>query len=284
MVRLDFLSDHLELTFYRRLRYMISVGVDIGSRTTKAVVLDDGQNGQGNKILGDAIIETGINPISSGERVLEEALSNAGVSRKTLGKIVATGYGRISARFADKTITEITCHARGVHHMEPSVCTIIDIGGQDSKVIKLDDRGRVQDFVMNDRCAAGTGKFLEVMSRAMETVIEEFSQLFFEAGEPCAISSMCTVFAESEVISLLADGHNRPDIIAGLHLAVAKRVANMALRLGLEEGVAFTGGVAKNQGMVAALEQELETSFTPLSYEPQLIGALGAALLARKLK
>ncbi len=256
---------------------MIAAGVDIGSRTTKAVIVD-----ADNKVLADAIDLTGIRPAATGESVLRQAFEGAGLCMEDISRIVATGYGRVSAHFADETITEITCHAKGVHFLSPTVQTIIDIGGQDSKVIKLDEMGKVADFAMNDRCAAGTGKFLELTARALETDLEDFGALYEKAKKPCSISSVCTVFAESEVISLLADGKALEDIVAGLHLAIAKRVGNMALRLGVEEEVAFTGGVAKNSGVVLALEEELLIEFSPLSYSPQLAGALGAAMLAKK--
>lgn len=255
---------------------MITAGVDIGSRTTKAVIIDGN-----NKILSDAIDLTGIRPAQTGNEVLMQAQRKANISREDISQIVVTGYGRVSAAFADKAITEITCHAKGVHFLAPSVNTIIDIGGQDSKVIRLDETGKVADFAMNDRCAAGTGKFLELTARALETDLEDFGALYVKAKKPCSISSVCTVFAESEVVSLLAEGNNLEDIVAGLHLAIAKRVGNMALRLGVEEDVAFTGGVAKNQGVVYALEEELMIDFSPLSYNPQMAGALGAAILAK---
>jgi predicted CoA-substrate-specific enzyme activase len=256
---------------------MVTAGVDIGSRTTKAVIVD-GQD----KVLADAIDLTGIRPATTGQAVLRQACEKVSISREDIRRIVVTGYGRVSADFADKTITEITCHAKGVHFLAPSVNTVIDIGGQDSKVIKLDEMGKVADFAMNDRCAAGTGKFLELTARALETDLENFGALYEKSKKPCSISSVCTVFAESEVISLLAEGNALEDIVSGLHQAIAKRVGNMALRLGVEEDVAFTGGVAKNTGVVGALEEELMVEFHPLSYSPQLAGALGAAMLAKE--
>jgi len=256
---------------------MLTAGVDIGSRTSKAVVVNTAKK---NKVLGEALLYTGVNPCHSGEQALDQALTKAKLHYSQLECIVATGYGRVRADFAHKTITEITCHARGVHAVNPKIRTIIDIGGQDSKVIKINEAGMVLDFAMNDRCAAGTGKFLEVMSKALETELADFARLYAKSRQPCSISSVCTVFAESEVISLLAAGARREDIVAGLHQAVAKRVANMVHRLGLEERVGFTGGVAQNQGMVKALEHELGTRFCALKFNPQLIGALGAAILA----
>lgn len=256
---------------------LITAGVDIGSRTSKAVVI-----AEDDRLLGEAIIDTDVIPAQGGQNVLTLALCAATLDRMEISAVVATGYGRVRADFADKTVTEISCHAKGAHSIDNKLRTIIDIGGQDSKVIKVDEFGRVVDFAMNDRCAAGTGKFLEVMSRALGSDLAEFAKLYFESHAPCAISSMCTVFAESEVISLLAEGNRREDIIGGLHKAVAGRVANMALRLGIEEKIGFTGGVAKNKGMASALELEMKTKFCNLHFNPQLIGALGAAIIARE--
>ena len=263
--------------WFKKENGIITAGVDIGSRTSKAVIVNER-----NQVLGDGIVYTDVIPSRSGKKVLEDTLAAANFEASSLKGIVCTGYGRVRADFADKTITEISCHAQGVHAMDNKIKTIIDIGGQDSKVIKIDEDGRVIDFAMNDRCAAGTGKFLEVMSNALGTDLDEFSKLYSKSKYPCSISSMCTVFAESEVISLLAEGNSRENIVAGLHKAVANRVANMAMRIGVEEKIGFTGGVAKNQGMVLALEDELKARFTKLNYNPQLIGALGAAILARQ--
>jgi predicted CoA-substrate-specific enzyme activase len=258
-------------------RGIFTAGVDIGSRFSKAVIVNER-----DKVLGDALTDTDVIPSMSGEEALQLALAEAGLNRSQLGSIVATGYGRVRAGFADRTVTEISCHAKGAHTIDNEIKTVIDIGGQDSKVIKIDGAGGVVDFVMNDRCAAGTGKFLEIMSRALGTDLEEFANLYLKSSKPCSISNMCTVFAESEVISLLAEGNLRKDIIAGLHDAVANRVSNMAVRIGVEEKVGFTGGVAKNKGMVHALEKEMNIRFCKLKYSPQMVGALGAAILARQ--
>ncbi len=254
---------------------MYTAGVDIGSRTSKAVIVN-----QQNKIIGSAVLDTGLIHKKSGKNALKEALSTAKLELSQLSGIIATGYGRVQADFADKTITEISCHAKGAHFINNEIRTIVDIGGQDSKVIKVNKAGRVIDFYMNDRCAAGTGKFLEITCRAMKINLTDFAKLYAKSYTPCSISSVCTVFAESEVISLLAEGRSQEDIVAGLHLAAAKRIANMALRLGVEEKTAFTGGVANNEGLVRALQDELHTEFCKLKYNPQLIGALGAAILA----
>jgi len=192
---------------------------------------------------------------------------------------VSTGYGRNSVDFADKAITEITCHAAGAYFQDPAVRSVIDIGGQDSKAISMDDAGRVNDFVMNDKCAAGTGRFLEVMARALEVDLDAFGEMSLKADTPAAISSLCTVFAESEVISLIARGEKRENIIAGIHESIGSRVLAMAKRVGVTEPVMMTGGVAKNIGVVKALENRAGVSIK-VSPNAQINGAIGAALLA----
>lgn len=255
---------------------MITVGIDIGSRSSKAIVLKDGG------VIADALFHSSMKVLDRGSIVFKQVLEKAGIQAKDVDYIVATGYGRVSAPFANETVTEITCHAKGIHSQCPSVRTVVDIGGQDSKVIKLNEAGEVVDFTMNDRCAAGTGKFLEVTSKAMDFDLETFSKYFFESKKPCKISSMCTVFAESEVISLLADGNKSQDIVAGLIQAVTRRVANMAKRLKVVPDVAFTGGVAKSKGVKASLEQEIGCQFIKFKLDPQLNGAYGAAIIAQE--
>lgn len=250
-------------------------GIDSGSTTTKALLL-----GGERRILGFAILATGADSREVSRAALEAALQVAGrpSSARPL-MIVATGYGREIAAEADERVTEITCHARGVHFLMPEVRTIVDIGGQDSKAIRISPQGRVLDFAMNDKCAAGTGRFLEVMSHTLGVGLAQMGEVSAKAVRNVRVSSMCTVFAESEVVSLVARGEKVPDILKGLHEAVADRVAALALRVGLEPPVAVTGGVAKNAGVVRALEVRLGTSLaTPP--EPQLTGALGAALIA----
>ncbi|NPV54991.1 MAG: 2-hydroxyglutaryl-CoA dehydratase [Firmicutes bacterium] len=254
---------------------MIAAGVDIGSLSAKAVLL----NVDRGQILGYSIMPTGASSRDVAERVLAEAARRAGVDVGKVGRVVATGYGRIAVPFADRKVTEITCHARGAYHLFPRTRTVIDIGGQDSKVIRIGKDGRVVDFVMNDKCAAGTGRFLEVMARALEVNLEDMGRLSGLARERLAISSMCTVFAESEVISLIAEGRPKEDIIRGLHDAVSERVAGMAERVGLEDSITMTGGVAKNDGVVRSLEERLGVKISRPE-EPQIVGALGAALIA----
>jgi predicted CoA-substrate-specific enzyme activase len=213
---------------------------------------------------------------------LEEVLEIAGVDRSNVDKIVSTGYGRKSVSFADKVITEITCHGAGAHYTNPDVRTVIDIGGQDSKALAIDEDGRVKDFAMNDKCAAGTGRFLEVMARALEADLDKFGEMSLHSEMPSKISSLCTVFAESEVISLISKGETRENIIAGIHESVAARVTALANRVGIHEPVMMTGGVAKNIGLVKALENKLQVPIF-VSESAQENGAIGAAVLAARL-
>ncbi len=253
---------------------MFPVGIDVGSTSGEAVILD------GDKILAYSIVETGYSSRRAADAALELALQRARVDREQMGPIVATGYGRIAVDFAARQVTEISCYARGMYHIDSRMRTVVDIGGQDSKVISVSAKGKPTDFQMNDKCAAGTGRFLEVMARALQVELVELAKLGERSRQEVAISSMCTVFAESEVISLIADGVLREDIVAGLDRAIAKRVGAMAKRVGIIPPVAFAGGVAKNAGVRRALERELgATLFVP--EEPQIIGALGAALIAR---
>jgi len=252
---------------------MLTAGIDIGSMTTKGAIVEDG------RVLATRVIFTGYNAGAAGEAVLSGLLESLRLERGRVDRVVATGYGRKAIPFAHATVTEITCHAAGAHYLDPRVRAVIDIGGQDSKAIALDPHGKVRDFAMNDKCAAGTGRFLEVMARAMEVDLDAFGDLALRSGEPAQISSTCTVFAESEVVSLIAGGAHREDIVAGIHEAVAARVVAMARRLGLNPPIMMTGGVAKNRGVVRALEHRLGA---PVQVSPhaQENGAIGAALLA----
>ncbi len=249
-------------------------GIDVGSLTAEVVVFDRGE------VLYSVIMPTGANSRAAAEKAMQKALDESGLKKSDLEFVVATGYGRISIEFADKRITEITCHGRGAYFLDSAVRTVIDIGGQDSKVILLGDNGRVLDFAMNDKCAAGTGRFLEVMAQALEVELENLADLSDQARETVSISSMCTVFAESEVVSLIARGLPREDIARGLHQAIADRTAGLVRRVGLEEKVMITGGVAKNKAVVKALNEKLKTDLI-VPGEPQIAGALGAALLAQ---
>lgn len=251
-------------------------GIDVGSLTAKCVLI--GKNG----MYAYAVMDTGTKPDKAGEIIFGQALNKAGAKKSNVRYSVGTGYGRISLSFVDMVVTELTCHARGAHFLDPAVRTVIDIGGQDSKVIRVNPDGSMSDFIMNDKCAAGTGRFLQVMARALETKLENLGEFSLTSTQPARINSICTVFAESEVVSLLAGGEKMENIAAGLHRSVAKRVGNMAKRLGLQNKIVFVGGVAKNVGVWSALEDFLEIKFASLDQDPQIIGALGAAVLARE--
>jgi predicted CoA-substrate-specific enzyme activase len=253
----------------------LTAGIDIGSITAKAAIL------RGNELLGTRVIFTGYNAEAAGRRVFEELLAELGLAPAAVIRIVATGYGRKSVTIADRAVTEIMCHAAGARYLDPSIRSLIDIGGQDSKAVVMDENGRVTNFTMNDKCAAGTGRFLEVMARALEADLDEFGALSLRAERPSKISSLCTVFAESEVISLIAKGETRENIIAGIHEAIASRVSAMANRIGLIAPILMTGGVARNIGVVRALEKVIGM---PVAVSPraQVAGAIGAAWLARE--
>lgn len=250
-------------------------GIDVGSLTAEVVILDQG------KVIHYVIMPTGYNSKTAAEKAIDTALEESSLKRSDLNYIVATGYGRVSIDFADKRITEITCHGRGAYNLNPEVRTVIDIGGQDSKVICLNESGKVLDFTMNDKCAAGTGRFLEVMAQALEVDLSGLADLSDQAENTVSISSMCTVFAESEVVSLIARGLPREDIARGLHQAIADRTAGMVNRVGLQQSVMITGGVAMNRAVVKALSEKLKTKII-VPEEPQIAGALGAALLAEE--
>lgn len=251
---------------------MYTLGIDIGSASTKVVMLEE------SKIQFAHVIPTHPDLRQTVSQV-EEIVRQNGFTITDMAAITATGYGRMQVPFATKVVTEISCHARGAHWLFPSVRTIIDIGGQDSKVIRLDNEGRVVDFQMNDKCAAGTGRFLENMARVLQVTLEDLGLLSLTAGKKAVISSVCTVFAESEVISQIAKGTPRVEIIAGLHEAISDRVYAMAGRVGVVPEVVMTGGVARNQGVVKSLEQKTGYSILVPS-DPQITGAVGAALIA----
>jgi predicted CoA-substrate-specific enzyme activase len=253
---------------------VICAGVDAGSRAIKVVLFDT----QSAQVISSVLADQGIQQQQLAADLFSHALHQAGLERAQVGAVVATGYGRNRVDFADTTITEITCHARGVHYLDPAARTIIEIGGQDSKVIFLEDGGRVRDFSMNDRCAAGTGRFLEVLAGRLAVDLPTLGELSRQSHKPAVISSMCVVFAETEIIGLLAEGVSAPDIAAGVQDAIATRVATLAGR-SLQPPVCFTGGVALQSGMVRALGTALECPISPVPL-PQYTGALGAAILA----
>lgn len=249
-------------------------GIDSGSTSTDVVILD-----QKREIVAEVILPTGAGAALGAERALMQALNQADLNREDVDALVTTGYGRAAIKEGDQNITEITCHARGAHYLDPTVRTVIDIGGQDSKVIRMDEHGAVVNFVMNDKCAAGTGRFLEMMARTLELSLEEMSRMGLEYTEDITISSMCTVFAESEVVSLIAENKRTDDIVHGLNKAVASKTVSLVKRVGGEETYMMTGGVAMNQGLVKTLEEKLGASLK-ISDKAQLCGALGAALFA----
>lgn len=251
----------------------VVAGIDIGSQSTDVVILRNGT------ILSYAIVPTLASSEQAANRAYREALEKVSLEPDAVSRVVATGYGRYSTSLATKSVTEITCHAVGAAHLFPGVRTVIDIGAQDSKVIRLSEDGRVEDFVMNDKCAAGTGRFLEVMARSLGVPLESLGELSERAKTDVRISSTCTVFAESEVVALVAKGVPIEDIVRGLHRAVAERVSGMVIRLRARPPFVMTGGVAKNIGVVRALEEALGTKVL-IPEEPQIVGALGAALLA----
>jgi predicted CoA-substrate-specific enzyme activase len=248
---------------------MLVAGIDIGSRSTKAVIF----NGQR---LFKTIAPTGWSPRQAAHQVYDRLLNQSGYTEEQIDYLIATGYGRVSIDFADRVVTEITCHARGAAYLSPGTDLVIDIGGQDSKVIRINDEGQVLDFAMNDKCAAGTGRFLQVIANALGVDVSDLATLS-KGQTPLALNSMCTVFAESEVIGLLTQGKDKGAIIAGLHQSIARR---MAQRMGASNRVTFTGGVAINEGVQASLEEQLGVP-VQVPKDCQLAGAIGAALIAR---
>lgn len=256
---------------------MIYAGIDIGSITAKAALIKD------DHLLDTIVIPTGYHHLNAGIRVFDTLLQQTGLTRQDISAVVSTGYGRASIDFADKAMTEILCHGAGAHFLHPGIRGIIDVGGQDSKAVLLDDQGRVENFAMNDKCAAGTGRFLEVMARALEVELGQMGKVGLQADNPSKISSICTVFAESEVISMIARQEKRENIIAGIHDAAAARVAILAGKIRIRGPIMMTGGVAKNSGMAAALEKRLKMPLIIGSLS-QETGAIGAAVLASGLQ
>ncbi len=252
---------------------MVTAGIDVGAITAKAAILADGE------LIAASVIMAGYDRAAAASQVLEQAMVQAALTRDQIARLVSTGYARVQVPGADRTVTEITCHARGAHYLCPDVRTVIDIGGQDSKGISVGSGGRVLDFVMNEKCAAGTGRFLEVMARALEEDLADFGRLALSAASRAKISSTCTVFAESEVITHLATGVPKAEIVAGIHASIAARIAAMIARIGIRDDVVLTGGVAHNLGVVRMLEEKLGRPIV-VSEHAQLAGAIGAALIA----
>lgn len=253
---------------------MFVAGVDVGSVAAKAVVLDT----HDMRVAGWAVVPTGWNARQAGEQVLEAACCKAAISRQTLGRVVGTGYGRVSLPFAHRVVTEITCHARGAQFLFPETGIVLDIGGQDSKVIATETDGTVSDFVMNDKCAAGTGRFLQVLSGILGMDMDSLSHAAAQ-GQAASISSMCAVFAETEIIGLLAQGVPPADVAAGVFVSIARRMRGLAGRIPLRRQCTFTGGLAASPAFSHLLSLELGVAVN-VPEHPQVVGALGAALLA----
>ena len=252
---------------------MYTMGIDVGSASSKAVILRDGR-----EVVAARAIQAGTGSSGPG-RVLEALHAESGLGVEDMSFILATGYGRTSLPMAGKQMSEITCHAKGVFFQNPAARTVIDIGGQDVKAIALNDQGGIRQFYMNDKCAAGTGRFLEAMARVLEVPLEDMAAYHFRSHSPAQVSSTCTVFAESEVISLLSRGTAKEDIIAGVHFSVAAKACALAQRVGVRGTVVLTGGAGQNSGVADAIQKELGVPLV-VAREPQLTGALGAALLA----
>ena len=256
---------------------MITAGCDLGSATGKVVILKD------DEILSSFVASAKRNPELTAQLVMKEALSQAGLaSISDLDHIIGTGYGRTNVFFIKENMSEITCHAHGAHWLHSSVRTVIDIGGQDCKVISIDSRGKVLDFGMNDKCAAGTGRFFEAMARALDCTLDELSELAMQSDNPENITKQCSVFAESEVVTLINNGVNIADISAGIHKSIARRIHSMVNRVGVNPDIVLTGGCARNEGIIKYLQIQLGLELVRLPQNPQIAGALGAALIARK--
>lgn len=246
-------------------------GIDIGSTTAKCVLLE------GRELRGRSLNPVGVDIVKDAERALDLALDDAHLERSQLACIVGTGYGRYKVYFGQLVVTEISCHAKGASFLFPGTRIVLDIGGQDTKAIRINERGEVVDFAMNDKCAAGTGRFLDVCANALGYDVDEIGRLSMEARKPLRITSTCTVFAESEVTSFVARGKDPKDILAGLHASIVNRSLSLLQRVGVEPELTFTGGVSRNPAMVATLRarMQLGVNVSPLS---QYVGALGAAL------
>ncbi len=256
---------------------MITAGCDIGSLTAKAVILEN------DRILSQAVMRAKTKPAESAAEVMNLALAKAGFDLTGVDHVTGTGYGREQIPFVSSVESEISCHARAAAHLMPSVRMVIDIGGQDAKATRLDENGKVVRYLYNDKCASGTGRFLEVMAEALEIPLEELGRAGSQAKEKLTISNQCVIFAETEVVSLVNEGKDPADIIQALHQALARRVAALAKSIEVREDVVMTGGVAKNQGVFAALEEALRVRIKILdNVDPQIMGALGAALYAQE--
>lgn len=251
-----------------------AAGVDVGSTQTKAVIIDENR-----KIAGRSLIDTGANVVQAAQHAYDEALKSSGLRETEIEYIIGTGYGRYRVTFGNAQITEISCHGRGAVHMFPETRTVVDMGGQDTKAIRVSETGEILDFCMNDKCAAGTGRFLGAAAAALDIPIEHLGETALKCEKPVRISTTCTVFAESEVLSWLGKGKKIQDILWGVHTSIASRSAGLVRRVGIKDQVSFTGGVTRNIAMVKALEEKLETKLN-VSEDSHYMGAIGAALFA----
>lgn len=252
---------------------MLTMGIDIGSTSSKAVIMENGE-----RVISKHVIQLGIGTEGPGQ-VYTQVLEAASLKREDIACTMATGYGRLTFSNADCQSSELICHGKGMNYLLPGIHTIIDIGGQDAKVLQINERGALQNFVMNDKCAAGTGRFLDVMAKVLNVKVSDLGEISSRSQKELSISNVCTVFAESEVISHLAAGEMIPDIVAGIHRSVAKRVAGLGNRIGFVRDIGMSGGVALNGGVVSAMEHEIKCE-VKTHPDAQLAGAYGAAVLA----
>ncbi len=251
-----------------------AAGVDVGSTQTKAVIIDESK-----AIQGRSLIDTGADVTKAAEEAFRIALDDGDIAKADVGYIIGTGYGRYRVTFGDKQVTEISCHGRGGAHMFPGTRTVLDMGGQDSKAISVQPSGEINDFCMNDKCAAGTGRFLGAAAKALELSLSDLGPMALKSEKPVRISTTCTVFAEAEVLSWLGKGKTVEDILWGVHQSIAARTFGLLRRVGIEDEITFTGGVARNIGMIKAMEDKLGKKMN-VSEESHYMGALGAALFA----
>ena len=251
-----------------------AAGVDVGSTQTKAVIIDE--EGQ---IVARSLVDTGANVVQAAENAFSISMEEAGIDEGEVDYVIGTGYGRYRVTFGNAQVTEISCHGRGAVHLFPQTRTVVDMGGQDTKAIRVSESGEIVDFCMNDKCAAGTGRFLGAASAALDIPLNDLGDTALNSSRPVKISTTCTVFAESEVLAWLGKGKKVEDILWGVHKSIAMRSSGLMRRVGIEGAITFTGGVSKNSAMVVALEERLDAKLN-VSEECHYIGALGAALFA----
>jgi len=251
-----------------------AAGVDVGSTQTKAVIVNEQKD-----IVGRALIDTGANVVRAAQNAFDEALDGVGLSEQEVEYVIGTGYGRYRVTFGNAQVTEISCHGRGAAHLFPKTRTVVDMGGQDTKALRIGDDGEIIDFFMNDKCAAGTGRFLGAASTALDIPLDQLGETALKSDKPVRVSTTCTVFAESEVLAWLGRGKKIENILWGVHKSIASRSVALLRRVGIEDEITFTGGVSRNVGMIKALEERLETKLN-VSEDCHYMGAMGAALFA----